>query len=153
MRHHAVTPSSERERLAAAFRAALYRIDGPSGPIDLRIGRRSAALDRLLERAGVRCWAFLTAVNPGARRADAEENSSRLARFDAELADHGFAWLAGVSRDPSGAWPAEPSRLVLQIDAEAARALARKWGQLALLTGEAGAAVHLQWVTSAADGG
>ena len=61
MRHHAVTPSSERERLAAAFRAALYRILGPSGPIDLRIGRRSAALDRLLERAGVRCWAFLTA--------------------------------------------------------------------------------------------
>lgn len=145
--------AAERDRLAAAFAATRYRVDASRGPIELAIGRRSPALDRLLARAGAERWAWLTAVNPGARRAGAGENVRRLARLDAELARRGLAWLAGVSRDPAGAWPDEPSRLVLGLDAQAARALARDQGQLAFLAGEAGGVVRLEWVVPEPGGG
>ena len=41
-----------RAALAAAYLATTYRVDAPRGPIALRIGERSAALDGLLKRRG-----------------------------------------------------------------------------------------------------
>jgi len=142
-------PAGERRHLVAAFRATVYRVEAPCAPFELRVGRPSAALDRELARAGARRWAWLTAVNPGARVAGAEANARRLRRLDAELARRGLAWLPGVARDPAGAWPDEPSRLVFALEIEAARALARACGQLAFLAGAAGAAVRLEWVDAA----
>lgn len=132
-------------RLEAAFRATRYRLAAAGATIVLEIGARAPALDRLLAAAGERRWAWLTAVNPGARRLDAARNAARLAELDAALARAGRTALRGVAVDPAGEWPDEESRLVLGLDAGAARALARRFGQVAFLAGEAGAEVRLEW--------
>lgn len=136
---------SPQPALEAAYRAARYLVHGEGGAIELAVGVRSAALERLLAAAGARRWAWLTAVNPASRRLGAEENRARLARLDAELAAAGRRALPGAAVDPAGAWPEEESRLVLDLDVEAARALAGRFGQLAFLAGEAGGAVRLEW--------
>lgn len=139
-------------RLEAAFRATHYRFAAAGATIVLEIGARAPALDRLLAAAGARRWAWLTAVNPGARRLGAEENAARLAELDAELARGGRAALPGVAVDPGGGWPDEESRLVLGLDVGTARALARRFGQVAFLAGEAGAEARLEWTRPARGG-
>jgi hypothetical protein len=146
MRDSDPTPAASRDRLEAAFRAAVYRVRLPSGEIEIVVGRAAPALDRLLARSGARRWAWLTAVNPGARRGGAVDNAARLARLDGELARRGLATWPGVCRDPSRRWPDEESRLVADLDAGQARALARELGQLAFLAGEAGGVARLEWV-------
>lgn len=142
---------SARPALEAAYRAARYVAHGEDGAIELAVGARSPALDSLLAAAGARRWAWLTAVNPAARRLDAHENRARLARLDAELAAAGRRTLPGAALDPAGVWPEEESRLVLDLDVEAARSLARRFGQLAFLAGEAGDAVRLEWTAPEPD--
>lgn len=138
-------------RLAAAYRATRYRVVGAGEPIELAVGARSPALDRLLAGRGARRWAWLTAVNPGARRLAAAANAARLARLDAELARRGLTALSGFAIDPAGEWPDEESRLVLDLDAATARGLAERAGQLAFLAGEAGGAARLEWTRAAGD--
>lgn len=135
-------------RLAAAYRAARYRVDAPGGELVLRVGRRSRRLDALLAALGARRFAWLTAVNPGSRRLSERDNARRLAHLDAEIARRGWRALPGASRDPQGHWPDEPSRLLLDVDAETARALARQLGQNALLVGSCGEPVRLLWVAA-----
>lgn len=130
-------------RLAAAYRAARYRVDAPGRELVLRVGRRSRRLDALLAARGAERFAWLTAVNPGSRRLGERENARRLARLDAEIARRGWRALPGTSLDPRGLWPDEPSRLVLDVDAETARELARQFGQNALLVGSCGEPVRL----------
>jgi hypothetical protein len=132
--------------LAAAYRAAVYRVETPAGAVDLRIGEGSPGLDRALAAQGERSWAYLTATNPGSRPLPEPENVRRMARLDAELARRGLAAWRGASRDPAGVWPAEPSRLILGIDEGAARALAGSFGQAAFVAGEIGGAPRLVWV-------
>lgn len=126
-----------------AYRRAIYRVDAPAGPIDLRIGRRSAALDALLAERGARRWGFLTAVNPGSVRLPAADNEERTARLGARLEELGWKRLTGSGLDPLERWPAEPSFLVLDVDADAVAALAREFGQAAIVVGEAGTAARL----------
>jgi len=145
-------PMPPAARLEAAYRATRYRLASAGGPIVLEVGARAPALDRLLAAAGARRWAWLTAVNPGARQLGAAENAARLAALDAELARGGRAALPGVAVDLAGAWPDEESRLVLDLDVGTARALAERFGQVAFLAGEAGAEVRLEWTRSAPAG-
>ncbi len=57
-------------RLLRAFHATAYEAAGAT----VRIGRRSAAVDRLLSGLGSDCGAFLSAWNPGARRRALPQN-------------------------------------------------------------------------------
>ena len=76
--------------LEAAYRRAIYRVyphrRSPADAIDLHIGRRSAALDRLLAQHGATTWSFLTATNPASRRLSAAENHRRTRNLAATLA-------------------------------------------------------------------
>lgn len=139
-------------RLEAAYRATRYRFAAAGATIVLEVGSRAPALDRLLAAAGARRWAWLTAVNPGARRLGAEQNAARLAELDAELARRARVVLRGVAVDPAGEWPDEESRLVVGLELGAARALARRFGQVAFLAGEMGAEVRLEWTRPARGG-
>lgn len=125
--------------LVEAYRAADYVVHEPS--LVIRIGEPNAALDALLADAGRA--AFLTAANPGSERRGDEENDRLLASLRKTLEEAGWRCLEGEGRDPAGAWPAEPSFLVLGILRAQALELARRFGQNAFVWCERGAAPQL----------
>ncbi|HEX5093609.1 MAG TPA: DUF3293 domain-containing protein [Burkholderiales bacterium] len=112
-------------------------------PFVLRVGERSDQLDAMLEDAGVATAAFVTAANPGGMPADARENAlSTEALLNAQR-EAGYACFPGAGRDPLGAWPAEPSALVLGISRREAEMLGRSYDQNAIVFFEKGAAAEL----------
>jgi len=129
-----------RAALERAYRATTYR----AGPLRLRVGERSAALDAMLAERGADEWAYLTAWNPGSQPCPEAENRAAQGRLLERLA----AWptLAGESRGDDASWPAEPSVLVLGIGRGEAMALAREFGQAAILAGRRSGAAELVWV-------
>jgi hypothetical protein len=133
------------ERLDAAYRATSYVVDGPDGAFALRVGETSPPLDELLVRHNTRCWAFVTACNPGSLPLSAEENRGRQAELEAVVSKAGYTFFAGqgVGEDD---WLPEASVLILGITPENAAALGRHFGQNAILTGEACGPARLLWL-------
>jgi hypothetical protein len=131
--------------LAAAYLSTTYRVDGPKGPVPLRVGRGSRALDRLLQRRGRRTWAFVTACNPRSRRLPGWRNLARQRRLRAlvEQLRHPFLPGAGVGDD--SAWPPEASLLIMGISRARACRLARSFGQNAIVVGRRARAAELAW--------
>lgn len=131
--------------LAAAYLSTTYRVDAPGGPIQLRVGERCGALDRLLKGRGVRVWAFVTACNPRSRRLPSWRNLARQRQLQALSARLAFRTLpgAGVGDDP--AWPPEPSLLIVGIGRARACRLARLFGQNAIVAGRRGRSPELVW--------
>jgi Protein of unknown function (DUF3293) len=131
--------------LAAAYLSTTYRIDAPSGPIALRVGEGSGALDRLLKRRGVRIWAFVTACNPQSRRLPGWGNLARQRRLQALTRRLAFQTLPGAGVGDNPAWPAEPSLLIAGIRRARACRLARLFGQNAIVAGRRGKPPELVW--------
>jgi hypothetical protein len=127
-----------REQLAA-YRASQYAVLAQPELV-LRIGERSAPLDRLLEAAGARSAAFVTAANPHSEPRPAGQNLAALARLEGDLAP--WRVLRGEGRSADGKWR-EPSLLVIGIAREEAQALGRRYGQNAIVFVEQGAAAEL----------
>jgi Protein of unknown function (DUF3293) len=126
------------------YRRAFYRADAGGGnEIEIRIGKRTPALDDLLGREGKRRWAFLTACNPGARRLGAAENRVRTSALRSSLRTGGFLLFEGRSGSGAGDWPEEASFLVVGISRRQADRLRRRFGQDAFVTGLRGGAAHL----------
>lgn len=131
-------------KLDDVYRATTYRVHAPGARrIDLRIGERSAALDGLLEERRATSWAFMTAWNPGSRPLPEAENARRQAGLLALLRERGFEWLAGSGIPAGGDWQPEESVLVLDVDREDAVAIARAFGQAAIVWGVRGGAAEL----------
>ena len=105
-------------------------------------GSRSQKLQALLERRRARRWGFLTAWNPAPRTLSREENDRRQRALIVDLRAKGYDFLPGVGRAADGSW-AEDSLLVLDISRGAAIALARKFGQLAIVAGVRNGAAEL----------
>ena len=78
------------------YRRAFYRANaGGANEIEIRVGKRTPALDDFLGREGKRRWAFLTACNPGARRLGAAENRVRTNALKSSLRSGGFLFFEG----------------------------------------------------------
>jgi hypothetical protein len=138
-------PAALPRQLADAYRRAVYVVFGPDGPFEVAVGRRCSPLERLLDRCGATQAALLTAANPGSKRLTERTNRLRTRALAVRIAEGGWSVLPGESRSAAGDWR-EPSFLVLGIDEEAARALARGFGQAALLFVTRGAKVKLEAV-------
>jgi hypothetical protein len=82
--------------LATAYRRSRYQAAG----VDLRIGRRSRALDGLLAGMGARQAVLITACNPNGRRAPAGWNTRMMARLHEALARR----TAYPAESGSGLW-------------------------------------------------
>jgi putative PIN family toxin of toxin-antitoxin system len=124
-------------QLIEAYEKALYSVE--NGPV-LRIGERSAALERLLEEHGAHTAAFVTAANPRGEPQSQAANERAMTALRDSLK---WPWLAGEGRDPQGRWSAEPSVLVLGIERAHAEALGRRFGQNAIVFVEKGGAPEL----------
>jgi|SRR5579884_1751986 len=136
----------DRAALEAAYRAAVYVVDAPDGPLSLHVGQTHPELDRLLTHGGVTSWAFVTASNPGSVRLDDADNAARRRALEEAVRRRGKRFLSGRGVAADGSWPAEESLFVLGVDDAEAAELGRRFGQAAVVCGAVGAAARLVWL-------
>ena len=123
-------------RLVQAYVGSLYRVFPPGSPEHvLRIGQRHPAFDARLAESSGRSWVVLTAWNPGSVPRTAEENADAQRALVAALERAGLVSWPARGESPERDW-VEESLCVLDLDREQARALARRFGQLAVVQGE-----------------
>lgn len=133
--------TADRETLRA-FAAAHYVVDPGGHDLVVRVGRRHAALDRLL---GNRPWAIVTACNPMAQQRGEAENRDRNRRLRDDIEAGDFDRWPACNRDPGGHWPDESGFLVAGIDARQARALGARHGQAAVVAAAPGEPAALEF--------
>lgn len=109
--------------LEAAYRAALYVVELPSGRVVLRIGERAPGLPGP--------FAIVTAWNPALERPPREVNEARNRAMLREVERRGLAWAPAEGRSPDGSHR-EPSFAVFMDSVEEGLTLARKFGQAAI---------------------
>lgn len=129
-------------RLLRAFRATDYNAAGATA----RIGRRSAAVDRLLCALGSRRGAFLTAWNPGARRQPLGCN------LRAGLALRG--WLRRVAAEPGfGCAPGwHEAHWLVAADPRRVAVLGRRFRQVGIVVVQRGQNARLRLLSAAGRG-
>jgi hypothetical protein len=119
--------------LLAAYVAAHYRVTGTPTPFVLHVGQRSAELASVHLANAVNCSAFITAWNPRSVAQSQDVNRAAQRLLETQLATMGLRFLAGIGEDPAGAWPGEPSVLVLGISPSEAARIGRAFGQVAIV--------------------
>jgi len=127
----------------AAYRRTSYWVEAPHEWIRLRVDATSEALERFLAARREKCWAFVTADNPGSRPVPPAENALRRADLREAIEGLNRICFPGVSVGDDGTWPPELGFFVLGIEREAALALGRRFGQNAILFGTRGKPVQL----------
>jgi hypothetical protein len=127
-----------------AFERTTYLARLPDGrSVRIRVGKQCAALDELLASHGASTWCYVTAWNPGARPLAAAENAARHEELLAALRLLGKPFFEGEGVPDDPGWEPERSVLVLGIALAEARALGRRFGQLAIVAGRAGERARL----------
>jgi Protein of unknown function (DUF3293) len=126
------------------YRATTYFVDGPSGRFAMRVGQASAEVDILATAHRVNAWTYITAYNPGSVALAQEQNEKRQQQLEQAVTESGYLFYTGEGKG-EGEWPAEPSLLVLGVSQADAAALARRFGQAAVLFGERGGSARLLW--------
>ena len=121
------------DTLLEAYRRTEYHVERNGQPFVLHVDERSEALQGCHADFGVRCSTFITAYNPRSTPTPEDVNSAAMARLTREVQARGLDALPGVGVDPAGEWEGERSLLVLGLDVPAALALARAYGQNAVL--------------------
>ena len=134
-----------RTRFNEAYHATTYYVDGPTVRIALRIGCANTDIDKLAAAHQVNTWTYITAYNPGSVAASSEGNEKRQRELIQAVAESGYPFYTGEGKGDSGEWPAEPSLLVLGVGEAEAAAMARCFGQAAVLFGERDRPVRLLW--------
>lgn len=137
-------PAQLPATLLDAFRATIYRVQLHGGTsVDVHIDQPVDWPDEASEsghrRAPIGRWMIVTPDNPGARERDEAANRTRRAELDAALAE-ALLPVRGTTRhiDPNGRWPDEHGRLIEVRRFEQGLALARRFGQAAVVCGEPG---------------
>jgi len=109
--------------LMRAYRSTHYEAEG----IQVRIGRRSAGMDRLLRSHAALQAGFVTACNPYSRRMPAGWNQRMQARLG--LAVRRYTVLSGC-----GSWRRwSEAHLIVLADARLVRHIARRFRQHAIV--------------------
>ena len=137
--------STARARFESAYRQTTYHIHAAKGPVDIRIGVRNTALDRILDEHAVSEWVFVTASNPASQNIPEHENARRNAELEDSLRKAGRAYLQGIGEADNPGWQPERSYLVLGVSKRDAIAMAKRWGQYAVVWGTRGRAPELLW--------
>lgn len=119
--------------LLDAYRRTEYRVADGSHAFVLRVDEPSDSLRTCHAAFGVDCSTFITAWNPRSVPTSREENEAAMTRLEQEIAGRGLFALQGAGVDPAGAWAGEPSLLVLGLDEAGGVALAREFGQNAIV--------------------
>ena len=135
-----------RKVLRHAYLHTTYRVVTTPEPVDIRIGQRNSSLDRLLQTNSVQQWTFMTASNPRSQPHSDDDNARRNKALKQSLDEAGWHYLVGMGLPDRCGWQPEHSVLILGMGKSAAIALARRWGQNAIVCGSFGGAPELVWV-------
>lgn len=128
--HRPVPVSKIPADLIAAYRRTRYRVfTDAMHTMTFAADAVSAELARLLRQHGVAEAAFVTAFNPYGKEVSAPANHRAQQQLRHEVRAAGFTLLEGLGEDASGAWPAEPSILILGIPESRAREIGTAFGQ------------------------
>ena len=130
------------EDLIAAYEAADYWVDLPSGRAALNVGKPMPSAPELPE--GTRL-AIVTACNPFSRPLDASENAARQKALIEVVEAAGLAWFPAAGTDPSGAWEPEPSAGVIGASEEQLDDWMERFGQNAVVVGPGGGQAGLRF--------
>jgi hypothetical protein len=131
------------EALESAFRAAEYWVEPPGAePLCLKIGQGSVAWDALLEDAGARRWAIVTAWNPPGRAPDGDANEAAQHALEEVIRSAGLTAWPGHNQAPDGSHR-EPTFVILDLPADQAVALGARFAQAAVVAGELGGPARL----------
>lgn len=134
--------------LRKAYFQTAYLVRAPQGVHALRIGARHPAFDAELEAIGARCWAVVTAWNPGSLPRGAEENARAQGALLEAITELGLSAWAAEGKADGGGWR-EESVCILELEAAGAAALGRRFGQLAVVVGQRSGAAQLLTVAEA----
>jgi hypothetical protein len=115
-----------------AYEETHYRVLGDA-PTTLRIGHANPDLAKLHRAFGVDCSAFVTAANPFSALTSATANAVLQATLAEQLGRMGLRFIDGIGKHPSGAWPGEPSFLVLGITLSDAKQVGMQYRQNAIV--------------------
>jgi hypothetical protein len=118
--------------LLQAFSETHYIVHHES-PFMMHIGQHCPELKALMAEQNVLSAAFITAWNPFSQNLPAKENQDRQDELKANLKKRGLICIDGIGKHPSNNWPGEVSVLVLGLDLEAAKSLARQYDQHAFV--------------------
>ena len=121
-----------------AYRQTSFFADTPRGYLRLRIDERNPELDAVLAAEGAQSWAYVTACNPGSVALSKSENVQRQQMLEQAVREAGFVFFRGEGVGDDGQWSPEPSLLILGITRAQAVDLGRRFGQRAIVYGEAG---------------
>ena len=121
-----------QEHLQSAFEETHYIVHHEP-PFTMNIGKPCPELKKLMAERNALGAAFITAWNPFAQKLSDKENEARQQELKATLKKRGLAFIDGIGQHPSNGWQGEPSVLILDIDREAAKALAGHYEQLAFV--------------------
>jgi hypothetical protein len=102
-------------------------------PFTMHIGQPCPELKALMDEHNAFSAAFITAWNPFSQNLNAKENQFRQDELKVNLNKRGLICIDGIGQHPSNNWPGELSVLVLGLDLEAAKSLARHYEQHAFV--------------------
>jgi len=102
-------------------------------PFTMHIGQPCPELKALMDEHNALSAAFITAWNPFSQNLNAKENQFRQDELKVNLNKRGLICIDGIGQHPSNNWPGEVSVLVLGLDLEAAKSLARHYEQHAFV--------------------
>jgi hypothetical protein len=112
-------------------------------PFTMNIGKPCQALRKFMAERNALGAAFITAWNPFSQNLSAKENQARQDELKANLKKRGLICIDGIGKHPSNNWPGEVSVLVLGLDLEAAKSLARHYEQHAFVWSAGGGVPEL----------
>lgn len=102
-------------------------------PFTMRIGQPCQQLKALMADHNALGAAFITAWNPFSQNLPVKENKARQNELKTNLKKRGLTCIDGIGKHPSNNWPGEASVLVLGLDLEASKSLARHYEQHAFV--------------------
>lgn len=130
--------------IAQAFGQTLYRVGGCALQIGLAC---PLPVSEWIARGARTAW-IVTADNPGAACCPGGFNQARRQALETWVRIHAFSYLTCVNCDPTRKWPDEYGLLIAGLDEGGARALGRRFGQLAIVAVALERPVELVWLSS-----
>ena len=133
------------EHLSKAYRNTRYRVQILD--IDIQIDQKNEDLDVFLFDNHCWQWAFVSAFNPGSKVLPWPENEQRHQQLREKIQTLKLRICEGTGIPaPEENWEAEKNFLILDINKKDAIALAKEFGQLAILFGEFERKAELLWI-------
>jgi hypothetical protein len=112
-------------------------------PFVMHIGQFCPELKALMAAHNALSAIFITAWNPFSQNLPVKQNKARQDELKANIKRRGLICIDGIGKHPNNKWPGEVSALVLGLDLEAAKSLARYYEQDAFVWSAGDAIPHL----------